>query len=615
MVDDPQAPLLLFPTHYLGNFILGLPWVASVLRKHPGAPVVLDAQFEALARLVLADDANLLLYPRKQLSKGERFSRRLACYWRFIRALRRHRRRTLLDLEGERFTGVLAWLSGCSRRVGPTGKRAETFYTDVRQLNYRNHRFNAFGEIVAGFTDGKRPASGFDFAIDADSHATVTRLLRQCDPHRPLVAIHPGASVSYKLWPRAHFVELGKWLTARGCQLAWVGAGAMDMDIIEDISARLGSGDSVNLCNRLGFVQLAALYSRCTLFIGGDSGPMHLAAAAGLPVFALFGPSDEAIWAPLGDNAHLLRSLEPCGDNCNARRCDHGYRCMQTLQPSAIIARLQDQLPKLKPAPAPVPVRPVTVSAPSLPVSVYIITRNEAANIGACLDRLVEFDEVILVDSGSTDGTVEIAGQYANVSTSFHAWCGFSAQKSHALGLCRNQWVLNVDADEILSDAYLDEVRRVVRENRVDALESARVLRRWGVEPRSFDKTDRLIRLFRKSAGSYRPRRVHEFISIDGIVEKTAAVIEHHENLSYTERVDKANRYAQARAEDKLEEGARTSIMVLMLVFPVSFVQSYVLKGNLLDGVDGLLSSMNTAWYKFVKYARLWELEKRRHRK
>ena len=84
-------------------------------------------------------------------------------------------------------------------------------------------------------------------------------------------------------------------------------------------------------------------------------------------------------------------------------------------------------------------------------VSVYIITLNEAHNIGACLDRLVEFDEVILVDSGSTDGTPELAGQYENVKTSFRQWSGFSEQKAHALSLCSNDWVLNIDADEILT--------------------------------------------------------------------------------------------------------------------------------------------------------------------
>ncbi len=590
--------------------------MVSVLRQHPQALVVLDGQFEAMARLVLNEDANLLLYPRKEISKCQKVLSRASYYWRFIRDLRRRGSNVILDLEGERFTGVLARLSGCTYRVGPTGKRAESFYTDIRDLNYQNHRFNAFGEIVDGFTDGTRPESRFQFDIDKRSHETVIDLLRKWDQSRPLVAIHPGASVAYKLWPRAHFVELVKLLHEKGCQVAWVGAGQMDCEIIEDITSQLGDIGTINLCNRLSFVELTALYTRCSLFVGGDSGPMHLAASTGLPVFALFGPSDESIWAPLGDNAHLVRSKQPCGEQCNAFRCDFEYRCMQTLQPSEVITEIEGQLPDLQAVPVPEkePVRAAAMYS-KLPVSAYIITFNEAENIGACLDRLVEFDEVVLVDSGSTDGTVEIANQYENVKSSYNEWAGFSAQKSHALNLCENEWVLNIDADEILSDAYLDEVRRVVAENKVDALESSRTLRRWGAEPKSFETRDRLIRLFRKGAGKYLPRRVHESISIDGVIEKTDAEIHHFENLTYTQRIDKANRYSQAKAEDKYENGDRGSIFILIFIFPISFIQSYIFKGNFLDGVDGLLSSMNTAFYKFMKYAKLYELTKGRHKK
>jgi glycosyltransferase involved in cell wall biosynthesis len=245
-----------------------------------------------------------------------------------------------------------------------------------------------------------------------------------------------------------------------------------------------------------------------------------------------------------------------------------------------------------------------------IPVSAYIITLNEANNIGACLDRLVEFDEVILVDSGSTDGTVELASQYENVKASFHQWSGFSEQKAHALSLCRNDWVLNIDADEILTDKYLEEVIRVVGENKVDALESNRTLYRWGKIPKRFGGDDRLIRLFRKSAGHYEPRRVHEGISIEGKVEKTNATINHLENLTYSQRIDKSNKYSQAKAEDKFEKGNGVSVLTLVFVFPLTFIQYYFFKGYFLGGVDGLLTSFNAAFYNFMKYAKLWEFKK-----
>lgn len=247
-----------------------------------------------------------------------------------------------------------------------------------------------------------------------------------------------------------------------------------------------------------------------------------------------------------------------------------------------------------------------------IPVSIYMIVLNEEANIAAALERMTEFDEVIIVDSGSRDRTVEIADGYPNVKTSFHHWEGFAAQKAHAMSLCRNEWVLNIDADEILTEQYIEEVRRVVVANEVDALESTRTLYRWGKRPRHPGGTDRLIRLFRKSAGHYPERRVHESISIDGKVARTEATILHNENLTYTERVAKSNRYSEARARDKFDKGDRVSLPTLLFIFPLTFHQHYFLKGHVFDGVDGLLTSMNAAWYAFMKYAKLWEMRRRR---
>lgn len=343
-MNDLQPPVLLFPTHYLGNFILGFPWVLAVLRKHPDALVVLDAQFEGLARLVLGANTRLLLYPRKEIAKGQKFLSRLSHYWKFLRALRNSGSDTLLDLEGERFTGVLSRLSGCSKRVGPTGKRAQSFYTDIRDLNYQNHRYNAFGEIVEGYVDEVPPPSHLAYVIDDVCQKTVEKQLATWDNSRPLVAIHPGASVPYKLWPRSHFADLVKLLHARGWQVVWVGAGTLDSEIIDDVCSRVADIETINLCNCLGFAELTALFKRCSLFIGSDSGPMHLAASTGLEVFALFGPSDEAIWAPLGNNSHLVRGKQPCAADCDAFHCRLDYQCMKTLGAEKVMAAVDEVL-------------------------------------------------------------------------------------------------------------------------------------------------------------------------------------------------------------------------------------------------------------------------------
>jgi len=337
-----DAPILLFPTHYLGNLILGLPWVIRVLESHPDALVVLDARFKSLAEMVLDERTNVLYYPRAQLASDQPFFSRLRHYRKFLRGLRRDRSRTLLDLEGERFTGVLSWLSGCAGRVGPTGKRAERFYTRVLDLDYHRHRFNAFGEVCAGFYEGAAPPSTLPFTVSAGIEASLDAKLPELSPQSRWVAIHPGASVEYKLWPEDYFVGLVKRLGEQGLRVVWVGAGEMDATIIAAIRARLDEDDTISACNRLGLPELVGLYRRCACFIGSDSGPMHLAAATGVPVLALFGPSKESIWAPLGVNSRVLRGTEPCADNCDAHYCEHAYRCLTSLRPDAVMTAVAD---------------------------------------------------------------------------------------------------------------------------------------------------------------------------------------------------------------------------------------------------------------------------------
>ena len=342
-MSSTSPPILLFPTHYLGNLILGLPWVLKVLESHPGALVVLDTRFRPLAELVLDAQTNVLYYPRAQLASDQPFFSRLRHYRRFLRVLRHDRDRTLLDLEGERFTGVLSWLSGCSERVGPTGKRAGRFYTRVLDLDYHRHRFNAFGEVCAGFYEGAPPPSALPFRIPEAVAARLDERLPEFSSQSRWAAIHPGASVDYKLWSGDYFVELVQRLRQCGLRVVWVGAGAMDAAIIAAIRARLDEDDTVSACNRLGLPELVALYRRCACFIGSDSGPMHLAAATGIPVFALFGPSKESIWAPLGANSHVLRGTEPCADNCDAHFCEHAYRCLSSLRPQRVMAAVAEQ--------------------------------------------------------------------------------------------------------------------------------------------------------------------------------------------------------------------------------------------------------------------------------
>jgi len=244
-----------------------------------------------------------------------------------------------------------------------------------------------------------------------------------------------------------------------------------------------------------------------------------------------------------------------------------------------------------------------------LPASVYLIALNEAENLRRLLPQLQEFAEIIVVDSGSVDDTVSIAGGFANTKVSYRSWTGFSDQKSHALALCTQPWVLNLDADEALTPELLAAMRTLITEDNADALQCERILLRWGKRPRNFSKKDILIRFFRRGAGHYEYAKVHERITITGRIKTTTATLLHFENLTFGQRMAKSNQYSQLKAEDKFAKGARCSIWHLLLVFPVSFLACYFGKGFFLDGGEGVLTSMNHAYYNFMKYAKLWEMQ------
>ena len=338
----PQAPLLLFPTHYLGNLVLGLPWVSRVLERHAEAVAVFDAAFRPLVSMLPGVDARALYYPRLELAKGRGLGHRLRHYLEFLGELRECGGHCLIDMEGERFSGVIARLSGCRRRIGPRAKRARWFYSEVLALDYLAHRYRAFGEIIGEYGGGEAPSSMLDFRVPSESDARVRALVGEHRASRPLAIIHPGASVRYKLWPSEHFSRLARGLREAGLQVVWIGAGDFDAAVIADIERGLAGSPAINFCNRLALPELVALLRQSRLFIGCDSGPMHLAAAAGLPVFALFGPSREAIWAPLGEHSMVLRGDLACAADCDAWHCRNDYHCLRSLTPRAVLARIAE---------------------------------------------------------------------------------------------------------------------------------------------------------------------------------------------------------------------------------------------------------------------------------
>lgn len=238
--------------------------------------------------------------------------------------------------------------------------------------------------------------------------------------------------------------------------------------------------------------------------------------------------------------------------------------------------------------------------------SVYIICQNEEQHIARVLESVRGFDEIIVVDSGSNDKTIEIAKSYG-VKIYHQDWLGFAAQKEYAKNLCTNEWVLNLDADEELTPRLREEIVQTIDENKVDALNNPISGIYLGSFNHPYSKFNRRVKFFRKSAGHYPPKMVHESVVIEGKIRRAQGFILDHGMVDLATHVNKTNTYSSLRAKEKFTNKKRFSSLKLLLVFPLAFIKSFFIKRSFLNGIRGFIGAVNGSYYAFLKEAKLYE--------
>lgn len=242
-------------------------------------------------------------------------------------------------------------------------------------------------------------------------------------------------------------------------------------------------------------------------------------------------------------------------------------------------------------------------------LSATVIAQNEAARIGACLDSLGWVDEVVVVDGGSADGTREIS-RARGARVLENPWPGYAAQKNFALDHASHPWVLSLDADERVTEGLRREIEDLL--GRGPECAGYYVPRRnifWGrrLRGRAF-WPDYQMRLFRREAGRFNERGVHESVEIRGRTGFLRGALEHRSYDDLGDYLRRLERYSRLAAEDLRRRGVRPRWDQLWLRPPARFLRDYLLLGGFVDGVDGLIVSALDAIYVFAKYARLREL-------
>lgn len=246
-------------------------------------------------------------------------------------------------------------------------------------------------------------------------------------------------------------------------------------------------------------------------------------------------------------------------------------------------------------------------TAPS--TSVIIITRDEAHTIEACLESVQWADEIIVLDSGSRDATVEICRRYTDQVYATD-WPGFGVQKNRALARARGDWVLSLDADERVTPALAREIRSRLPQARAGGFLIPFRSSYLGRCMRHGDwRGERHLRLFRRSAGRFTDDRVHERLIVGGPIETMRHPIEHHPFDNLEEVLEKINRYSTAGAELKRAQGERSSLLKALSHAFWTFFKGYLLKGGCLDGREGFLLAVSNAEGCFYRYVKLIYLE------
>ncbi len=242
--------------------------------------------------------------------------------------------------------------------------------------------------------------------------------------------------------------------------------------------------------------------------------------------------------------------------------------------------------------------------------SVYIVTLNCAPWLDELLRSVEDFAEVIILDSGSTDATYEIAGRFSNVNIQHQDWLGYAAQKAKALSLCQQAWALNLDGDESLSVELCDEIRAVIAADQMDGLITPIRDSFMGKIASVYTKQNAKIRFFRRIKGSYDTRvEAHEMVNVDGIVRSAKGVIYHFGLTDISVKVDKNNQYSSLKAREKSKKGKHSSLLKLVMIMPLTFFKSYFLRRDFLNGRRGFIGSMINAFYAFLKEAKLYEFD------
>lgn len=239
-------------------------------------------------------------------------------------------------------------------------------------------------------------------------------------------------------------------------------------------------------------------------------------------------------------------------------------------------------------------------------LSVIIITKNEAEDIRQCLESVRWADEIIVLDSGSSDNTVEICKQYTDKVFATD-WPGFGVQKNRALGKATMDWVLSLDADEWLSEELTQEIKHTIRQKEsCDAYSFPRLSKFCGKYMHyGAWRHDKVLRLFKRGEAQFTNNLVHEKLVSNGTIGELKNTLYHDSFKNLEEVIRKMNHYSSASASTRFQAGKKTSLFAAIVHGVWTFLKCYFLQAGFLDGREGFILAVSNAEGSYYRYLKL----------
>lgn len=246
-------------------------------------------------------------------------------------------------------------------------------------------------------------------------------------------------------------------------------------------------------------------------------------------------------------------------------------------------------------------------------LGVALITKNASAHLDACLSAVSWSDRIVVLDSGSTDSTLEIASRHGAQIHTTQDWPGFGIQKNRCLDLLDTDWILALDADEVLSSELATEIRTALANPQAAIYALPRLSNycgRWMYHSGWYP--DFVPRLFKRGVARYSEDLVHERLIFDGELARFQHHLLHYSFDDLSQVLAKINSYSSAGAQQRLQRGESSSLLKAISKGLWTFIRSYLLKRGFLDGREGFILAVSNAEGAYYRYLKLMYLDEKR---